>query len=267
MDRPIPEVHQVAEHRVAVVTGASSGLGVAIAAEIAKLGWSVAIGARREDRLGTVAREIEDAGGKVFAHMLDVTRYESIDSFVSAAEAALGPVDVVVNNAGVGNPDPIHETPPERISREIATNLVGPIHMVRRVLPRMIERGCRGDLVFISSDAVKHPRPHQTVYSANKAGLENFQRALSMELEGTGIRAMTVRVGPSMSEFSSSWKPGDHERSHPFWQHFGLQRHPGFLPADQIGRAVVFAVTSPHGVLLDTIEVQPEAPMEAGLDD
>ena len=255
------ETKDVPSHRVAVVTGASSGLGVAIARQLAELGWSVAIGARRVDRLREVAAEIEAGGGKVFAHELDVTRYDSVDGFFRAAEASLGEADVVVNNAGVGRPGPIHETPPERIAHEIATNLIGPFYVVRRALPRMIERGRGGELVFIGSDAAKHPRPRQTLYSASKAGLENFQQALALELEGTGVRTTSIRVGPAVSEFASDWDPGDAESHIPYWRRFGLQRFEGAMPAEQVAHAVAFAVTRPQGVLLDTLEIQPAAPI------
>jgi NADP-dependent 3-hydroxy acid dehydrogenase YdfG len=256
------QVREVPAHRVAAVTGASAGLGVAIALAFAKLGWSVALGARREQRLHTVAEQVRAGGSMAFAHPLDVTRPESVDAFVSAAERALGPLDVVVNNAGVSKPGPLHATPCERIAQEIATNLAGPIYVTRRVLPSMPERR-GGDLVFISSDATRHPRPRQTLYTATKGGLESFQQALALELEGTGIRALTVRVGPALSEFSSTWDPGDHTHLE-YWRRFGLQRHAGVLPAEQVARAVVLAVTSPRGVLLDTIEVQPEAPLGQG---
>ena len=255
------EIRDVSAHRVAVVTGASSGVGAAIARGLAELGMSVAIGARRSNRLEAVAEEIEAGGGKVFAQPLDVTQYASVDEFFRATEAALGEADVIVNNAGVGRPGPIHETPPERIAHELATNLIGPFYVVRRALPRMIERGRGGDLVFIGSDAAKHPRPRQTIYSAGKAGLENFQQALSMELEGTGVRATLIRLGPAVSEFASDWGPGDADTHIPYWRRFGLQRFDGALPADQVAQTVAFAVTRPHGVLLDTLEVQPAPPI------
>jgi NADP-dependent 3-hydroxy acid dehydrogenase YdfG len=254
------QVQDVPAHRVSVVTGASSGLGLATALAFARLGWSVAVGARREDRLQAAAEQIRASGATAFAHRLDVTCAESVDSFFSAVERALGPAEVVVNNAGVSRPAPLHETPFERIRDEVATNLTGPIYVTRRALPSMLERR-GGDLVFVSSDSTRHPRPRQTIYSATKAGLENFQQALAMELEGTGIRALTVRVGPALSEFSASWDPGDY-RHVEYWRRYGLQRHGGVLPAEQVARAIVLAVTTPRGVLLDTIEIQPEAPLE-----
>ena len=95
--------------RTALVTGASSGIGAALARTFAGLGWSVAVGARRSDRLQETAAAIEAAGGKPFAARLDVTEPESIDSFFRDAEKALGAIDVVVSNAGIGTPGLAHE--------------------------------------------------------------------------------------------------------------------------------------------------------------
>jgi len=122
-----------------------------------------------------------------------------------------------------------------------------------------VARGRGGDLIFIGSDAAKHPRPRQTLYSAGKAGLENFQQALSMELEGSGVRAMSIRLGPTVSEFAADWAPGEAEAHIPYWRSFGLQRSGGLLPAEEVARAVAFALGRPEGVLIETLEIQPAA--------
>ena len=250
----------MSERRMAIVTGASSGIGRAIATELGRVGWRVALGARRTERLDETAAEVRAEGGEPFAHHLDVTDAASIDRFFGAAESALGPVDVLVNNAGVATPGWLHEIPADAVAREVATNLLGPLLVTRLAIASMRSRQ-RGDLVFITSDASRHARPRMATYTATKAGLEALAHALAMELEGSGIRSTTVRVGPTVSEFGFGWPMDELEDLMSYWPRFGLQRHAGVLDAAAVARAVVTAVTAPVGVHVDTIEVQPEAPV------
>jgi len=249
---------------VAVVTGASSGIGRVVASALGELGWAVAIGARRVDRLEEAAGEVEAAGGRPFAHHLDVTDPKSVDSFFDATEAALGGVDVLVNNAGMSVPGELHRVGVDDLRREVETNLLGPMYLSRRAIASMLDRASGGDLVFISSDATRNARPRMAAYSATKAGVELLARSLAMELEGTRIRSTVVRVGPTLSEFGFGWDLDVIEGLMAFWPRFGLQRHAGVLEPAAVARAVVFAVTAPAGVHLDTIEVQPEAPTGEG---
>jgi NAD(P)-dependent dehydrogenase (short-subunit alcohol dehydrogenase family) len=251
----------VDEQRTAVVTGASSGIGVSIATELGRLGWKVAIGARRTVRLDDTAADVRAAGGEPYAHALDVSDAASIAGFFAAVEAECGPVDVLVNNAGMATPGWLTNTPVEAIEREVRTNLLGPILMSRLAITSMQARQGRGHLVFITSDATRHPRPRMTTYTATKAGVEALAHCLSLELEGTGIRSTAVRVGPTLSEFGFGWDMDELTDIMGYWPKFGLQRHGGVLEPEAIARAVVTAVTAPPGVLVDTIEVQPEAPM------
>ncbi|MGI8795002.1 MAG: SDR family NAD(P)-dependent oxidoreductase, partial [Acidimicrobiia bacterium] len=121
-----------------------------------------------------------------------------------------------------------------------------------------------GDLVFISSDATRNARPRMATYSATKAGVELLARSLAMELEGSRIRSTVVRVGPTLSEFGFGWDMDVLQDLMAFWPRYGLQRHAGVLEPAAVARAVVFAVSAPPGVHLDTIEVQPEAPSGEG---
>ena len=252
----------MSEVRSVVVTGASSGVGAAIAGAFGALGWRVAIGARRSDRLEETARAIETAGGTAFAHPLDVTNAESIDAFFAASEAAIGAVDVVINNAGIGVPGRIHELAVAELERELATNLLGPMLVTRRALPKMLERKC-GDVVFISSMNAVAPRPFQVGYTAAKAGVEGLAQALRMDLEGTGIRTAILRLGPTVSEFGLGWDPNVLLGVIESWQRWGFMRHLGMLDASRVAEAVVAAVTAPRGVQFDVIQVNPEAPTSA----
>jgi len=243
--------------RTAVVTGASSGIGAAIARALGALGWSVALGARRTHLLREVATGVEAAGGRAFAHALDVTDGTSIDAFFAATEAALGAVDVLVSNAGIGVPGLLHEVPVADLERELSTNLLGPMLITRRALPSMLARR-RGDLIFISSMNVVDPRPFQLGYTAGKAGLEGMAHVLRKDLEGTGVRATIVRPGPTRSEFGSGWEPDILVRLLDAWRHWGYLRHLDMMAGKQVALAVVAAVTAPPGLHMDVIQVSPE---------
>jgi NADP-dependent 3-hydroxy acid dehydrogenase YdfG len=248
-----------ASPRTVVVTGASSGIGAAIARALAERGDRVAIGARRPDRLQEVEDAIRKAGGEVFAHPLDVTSIDSIQSFFAATTDALGPVDVAVNNAGLSLPGWLHESDPEDLAREIATNLLGPMLVSRIVLPAMRESEF-GDLVFIGSDNADNPRPQQSGYSAAKAGLKNFCRVLAMELEGTGVRVTHLRLGPTSSEFGLSWSEETMASVLESWQPFGLTRNPAFMDPSTVADAVIHALDAPRSASYADIELQPTAP-------
>jgi NADP-dependent 3-hydroxy acid dehydrogenase YdfG len=253
-------VSEASEPRMAVVTGASSGIGRAVAIAFGELGWPVAVGARRLDRLEKTAAAVRDAGGEPFAHGLDVTDAASISAFFDAAEAALGPVSVAVANAGISVPGRFHEIGASDLRREVETNLLGAMLTAQRAVASMIDRGAEGDLLFISSDASQHARPRMVAYSATKAGVEQAAHALSMELEGTGIRSTILRVGPTLTDFGSAWDSATLDELMTYWPRFGLQRHGGVMDPAAVARVAVLVVTSPPGVHVDTIEVQPEAP-------
>jgi len=150
----------------------------------------------------------------------------------------------------------------EDLEAEVTTNLLGPMYVTRRSIPSMIEQRS-GDLVFISSDTARAPRPFQAGYSAAKAGLETYARALAMELEGTGLRVTTIRMGPTATEFGRDWPAAIVKRVLESWKHFGLQRNLAFMDPDVVATAVVHAVTAPRGATFASIELQPEAPTQS----
>src|SRR5262249_4066552 len=144
--------------RTALITGASSGLGAAIALEMAAQGWKIAIGARREDRLAETAEKARAQGaGGVYAGALDVTDDASVERFFKASENALGVADVIVNNAGASLFHWLEETDTRWLRREIETNLIGPILVTHRALAPLLAAGTHGDVVMMSSDAARRP--------------------------------------------------------------------------------------------------------------
>jgi NAD(P)-dependent dehydrogenase (short-subunit alcohol dehydrogenase family) len=250
--------------RVAVVTGASAGIGRAIAVALGGLGWSVGLGARRAEQLEETAGLVRDAGGTPFAHLLDVCSPAAIDEFLDATVAALGPVDVLVNNAGIAAPGTLHEMEDERHERIIATNLLGPILVSKRVVTGLRERNVPGDIVFISTDATLHPRPYLGTYGASKAGLEAYATTLALECEDFPIRSSIVRVGPTLTGFADGWDLEQFAEIIPHWQRFGIQRHFNTMEPDDVARAVVATVTAPAHMWIPIVEVQPLPRTQSG---
>lgn len=244
--------------RVAAVTGASAGIGASIATALGALGWTVAVGARRVDRLHETATAITEAGGTPVVHALDVTDPGSVEAFFTAVEQEAGVVDVLVNNAGLGYLGAIAETTPERIKAAIDTNLLGVMLCTRRATAAMLERGGDGDVVFISSDSIQKPYPHMLVYGATKAAVEYLATGLDVELGGTGIRISTVRLGPTVSEFNTNWPDEDMIAFMHAYERLGIKEDFNYIPAEHVARAVVTAVTAPKGTKVSLLSVRPE---------
>jgi NAD(P)-dependent dehydrogenase (short-subunit alcohol dehydrogenase family) len=236
------------------------GIGQAIAVAFGSLGWRVAVGARGVDKLAETEAQITAAGGAAFAHALDVSDPGSVDAFAAAANDALGPVDALVNNAGIAWPGALHDVDDDVHRRVVETNLLGPIYMTRRALRSMLDRGAAGDIVFVSSDVTVHPRPQMPAYGASKAGVEHLANTVGMELEGTGIRTSVVRVGPTLTGFGDGWDTAIFDSLLPEWQRFGLQRHWNTNDVATVARAVVMVVTLEPGTSVSVVELQPTPP-------
>jgi NAD(P)-dependent dehydrogenase (short-subunit alcohol dehydrogenase family) len=243
------------------VTGASSGIGAAIAVAFGALGWRVALAARREEQLAAVARLVEEAGGKALPFRCDVASPEEIHAFVDATESQLGAVEVAIANAALTTPALLHEAALDDLERDLRTNLLHPLVLARRVLPAMRTRG-RGDIVFLSSESAVRARPFQVGYTASKRGLEGAAEALRMELDGTGVRTTVVRPGPTLTEFGASWSPDVVRRVLVAWNRFGVQWHLSLLAPERVAEAVVHAVTALPGTSVPLIELMPEGPKE-----
>jgi len=258
------------EPRTALVTGASSGIGAAIALEMAAQGWKIAIGARRADRLADTAEKAREKGAaEVYAGHLDVTDDASVERFFAESENAVGNADVIVNNAGASRFHWLDETDPRWLRTEVETNLIGPMLVTHRALAPLLAAGSTGDVVMVSSDAARRPRPGQLAYGASKAGLESYADALGLSLEGTGVRVIKLRLGPTISEFglAMDMSPESFQSRTAYWASFGLrdarmiaQSNLGLLTPDDVGHAVLHAVMQPRHVLIDTIELQPNVP-------
>jgi NAD(P)-dependent dehydrogenase (short-subunit alcohol dehydrogenase family) len=248
------------ERRTAVVTGASSGIGRATAVALAEAGHPVVLAARRLDRLEATAAEIAAAGGEAVGLALDLTDDASIDAFAAEAEARLGPIEVIVSNAGEVFPATALAVDPEDFARQLQVNVLGAHRLVRRLGPRMAERQ-RGDIVFVTSDVVRVPRTYMAAYVTSKNALEGLARAMQMELEGTGVRASIVRPGPSTTEQGTGWSEDTVNEVIADWERWGVVRHNGALRPGDVARAVVAVISTPRGTHLTLVEVEPEAPV------
>lgn len=250
--------------RTALVTGASSGLGRAIAIELGALGWRVAIGARRVDRLEETADAVREAGGTAFAHALDVADPRSVAAFFDAAESALATIEVVVNNAGMTTPGPIADLEPEAIRRTFEINTLGSIYCAREAIRRWASAGTRdGDLVFVSSETADDPWPQNLPYAASKAAVEHVARGLRGELEGTGARVSIVQLGPALSEFGFGWDPEVFVGAVELWKRLHHLPHDGMMSGEEVARAVVHVLAAPRGVEVHDVVIKPSFPAAA----
>ncbi len=177
-----------------VVTGASRGIGAVIAKKLAARGAELVLVARSAEDLQKIAAEI--GGAEIF--VADLADSADIARLVESIETA-GPIDVVVNNAGVDLTGRLVRTDPAHIAMLIGINLTAPILMARSVLPAMIKRGS-GHIVNVSSLSGTNALPGVGPYSASKAGLSHFGAALRAELRGTGVTTTLVQIGPVESE-------------------------------------------------------------------
>lgn len=166
--------------RTALVTGASGGLGTHIAKRLAREGMNVAVSGRREDALAQVVGELEALGVRAEAVPADLCDLSTIDSLVDGVQAALGPVDVLVNNAGVESVGAFTSYTREELSSMVNVNLTAPLLLTHRLAPGMLERE-RGHVVFISSMAGKIGPAYSEPYAATKAGLVGLTQSLRAE--------------------------------------------------------------------------------------
>ncbi|HEX3589308.1 MAG TPA: glucose 1-dehydrogenase [Pseudonocardiaceae bacterium] len=193
--------------RVAVVTGASSGLGVAFAQGLAEAGVDVVLGARRVDRLAETAKLVADAGRRSVTMATDVARPEDCQALVDAAMKTFGRVDILVNNAGIGTAVPATREQPAEFERVIDVNLNG-CYWMAQACGRVMQRG--SSIVNIASVlAITTAGLPQAAYSASKAGLLGLTRDLAQQWGGRkGIRVNAVAPGFFVSEMTEQYRPG-----------------------------------------------------------
>jgi 3-oxoacyl-[acyl-carrier protein] reductase len=188
---------------VALITGASRGIGKAIAARLGRLGAALCICGREQSTLQSTASEFRLVTDGVLAHTADVTNPADISSLVQAAEEKLGPITMLVNNAGIGNPGfgPIQEKSESDWDHVLDTNLKSVFLVSRMVAPLMIQRR-RGDIINISSLAGKNTFAGGAIYCASKWGLQGLSGCMAEDLRAFGIRVSVICPGSVFTDFS-----------------------------------------------------------------
>lgn len=201
--------------RVALVTGSSRGIGTAIASRFAAAGAAIAVHGRDEAALSTVRSRIEDEGGRAIAVAADLTRADEVEAMVARVERELGPVDVLVANAGGSpvRPGPIENISVDDWHASVDTNLTATFLTVKYVLPGMKERR-RGVIITMASAASRRPHPGSPVaYAAAKAGIEMFTQNLAAQAGPLGVRANCLAPETILTERNEEQIPPDIKES------------------------------------------------------
>jgi NADP-dependent 3-hydroxy acid dehydrogenase YdfG len=247
---------QVLDGTVALVTGASSGIGEATAKRLAAEGAAVAVAARRFDRLERLVAEIADAGGRALAIESDVTERAQAEALVERTVAELGRLDTVVNNAGVMLLGPAVDAPIEEWEQMVDLNLKGLLYVAKAALPHLLkaaeeEPRMVTDLVNVSSVAGRRPRDGSAVYNATKFGVGAFSEALRQEVTQRHVRVSLVEPGAVITELSSHNRP---EVLAALKGRFGEMER---LEADDIADTIAYIVTRPRHMAINEILVRP----------
>lgn len=182
-----------------VITGASAGIGEATAHAYARRGADVSLVARREDRLRSVAAEVERLGGRAAVFVADVGSREACEGALDDAVAAFGPVDLLVNNAGMPAGASFTELSVDEIERVMDVNFLSAVWFTRAAVPSMVDRRA-GAIVFVASIAGKIGVPRAGAYCASKHAMVGFAEALAVEMRARGVRVVCINPGPVRTE-------------------------------------------------------------------
>ncbi|CAJ2505133.1 Uu.00g125270.m01.CDS01 [Anthostomella pinea] len=236
--------------RVAVVTGASSGIGAAVATALAREGAHVAIAARRTDALESLKSKIARSGGKVLVHKTDVTKREEVESLMRTANEKLGPIDILVSCAGVMYFTMMANVQTEDWERTVDVNCKGLLHCLSSTVPSMLSRGS-GHIVAISSDAGRKVFPGLGVYSASKFFVEATLQSLRLETAGTGLRVTAVQPGNTATDLLGM--STDAEAIKKFGEPTGAK----VLEPAEVADAIIYALRQPAHVAVNEVLIEP----------
>jgi 3-oxoacyl-[acyl-carrier protein] reductase len=237
---PVGHVANSLSQAVALVTGGSRGIGRAIAQRLVSLGASVAICGRDKDTLAATAAELKRSGGRVYSQPADVTRSADIAGLISKTEAALGPIAILVNNAGIGLFGPVQERSEADWDLVMNTNLKSAFLVSRAVVPSMIRRG-QGDIINISSLAGRNTFATGALYCASKWGLQGLSGCMAEDLREHGIRVSVICPGSVATDFSGR-------------RHKDASK---VLTAEDVAHAVAMVVTQGPQSFLSEIQLRP----------
>jgi NADP-dependent 3-hydroxy acid dehydrogenase YdfG len=244
------------EVTVALITGASSGIGAAAARSLAAAGSAVALAARRENRLTQLAAEIIQAGGRALVHETDVTDSSQAQAAVEATVGEFGRLDILINNAGVMLLGPIEDAPIEEWERMVHLNLLGMLYTAHAALPHLLQAAEDSprhvaDMVNISSTAGRVPRTGSGVYNLTKFGVGAFSESLRQEVTGRHVRISLVEPGAVDTELTSHLRP--EIRTQTTQRLSKMER----LEADDIADTIRYIVTRRRAVAINEILIRP----------
>lgn len=247
---------QKLQQTVALVTGASSGIGEATAKTLAAQGASVALVARRRDRLEKLASEIEAAGGKALVIEADITEQKQAEQAVQQAVDHYGRLDTVVNNAGVMLLGPAQDAPLEEWERMVSININGLLYVSHAALPHLVKAAASSerkvaDLVNISSVAGRKTMAGGAVYNLTKFGVAAFTDALRQETAGQSVRVSAVEPGAVATELSNHMRDEVREQSMKAFSDMET------LEAQDIAEAIEYIVTRPRRVAVNEVLIRP----------
>jgi NADP-dependent 3-hydroxy acid dehydrogenase YdfG len=238
--------------KVAVITGASSGIGESTAKLLAREGARVVLGARRKDRIDALAKEISDSGGRAVAVATDVTRRSDVDDLVKRALDTFERVDVLVNNAGVMPIAPVQALKVDEWERMIDLNIKGVLYAVAAALPAM-QRQKSGHIVNIASvGGIKAFAPGGAVYSATKAAVRMLTEGLRIELHSQNIRCTAISPGAIATELAEGSSEEATRKSL-------RELYKMAIPASSVASAIAYAVAQPSEVEIDEMVIRPTA--------
>ena len=235
--------------RVVVVTGASSGIGAAVARALAAGGAKVALAARREEALEKVRSGLPD-GAESLVHPTDVTDRGQVRELVERAGEDLGVVDALVNCAGVMYYTLMKNGREDEWDRTIDVTCKGALNCIGAVLPGMLERG-KGHIVTVSSSAGREVFPGLTVYSASKFFVEALSQGLRLETAGTGVKVTTIQPGNVATDLLDL--SGDEEALQQYGQPTGAR----VLDPEDVAHSIVYALSQPDHVAVNEVLVEP----------
>ena len=231
--------------KVALITGASSGLGKAVALQFAQAGVKVILNARRTDRLQELVTQIQQAGGEAIAVAGDASRMETAESAVQKGIAQFGQIDFLINNAGLGNYKTLDATSVEEYDEMMNANMRSSFVFAKAVAPGMKQRRS-GSMVFVSSVAGLRGTGNEAVYSASKAAQIAFAQGLDDELRPHGIQVTSVCPGGIKTEFALG-KGRTQE---------GVDASE-MMDAADVAEAVIFACTQPASLRILQLTIRP----------
>ena len=236
---------------VALVTGASSGIGRATAKTLADAGAAVAVTARRTDRIETLAEEIEDEGGEALPITADVTETDDVERMIERTREELGGLDILVNNAGVMLLAPVIRADLEDLQQMLDVNLMGLMAATRKALPGMLDQDS-GHIVNISSVAGRRANEASGGYAATKFGVNAFSESLRKETADSGVRVTVIEPGAVDTEL------GQHIPDEQVMERMAeMVQDMTVLQPEDIAAAIRYAVTQPPRVSVNELLVRP----------